>query len=60
MSTTKGSSKAHRVVENVVEEELCRQAFGLFDKSGSGTISKTVRIHSLVYISTEMSMSICH
>ena len=50
MSTTKGSSKAHRVVENVVEEELCRQAFGLFDKSGSGTISKTVRTHSLVYI----------
>jgi len=48
MSTTKGSSKAHRVVENVVEEELCRQAFGLFDKSGSGTISKTVRTHSLV------------
>lgn len=29
------------IMENMVEEELCRQAFSLFDKSGSGTISKT-------------------
>ena len=50
MSTTKGSSKATRVVENVVEEELCRQAFGLFDKSGSGTISKTVRTHFYLFL----------
>jgi len=28
-------------MSNFVEEELCRQAFAMFDKSGSGTISKT-------------------
>ena len=32
-------------MNNLVEEELCRQAFALFDKSGSGTISKTVSHH---------------
>ena len=59
MSTTKGSSKAHRVVENVVEEELCRQAFGLFDKSGSGTISKTVRTHFYLSLLDVMYRDLC-
>ena len=36
------NSKPQGVMDSVVEEELCRQAFSLFDKSGSGTISKTV------------------
>ena len=42
------NSKPSGMMENVVEEELCRQAFGLFDKSGSGTILKTVCIKFLV------------
>ena len=43
MNANKGSRPQRGVVmDNAVEEELCRQAFTLFDKSGSGTISKTV------------------
>ena len=48
------NSKPSGMMENVVEEELCRQAFGLFDKSGSGTILKTVCLRLLVqFISFE-------
>ena len=43
MNENKGTRPQRGVVmDNAVEEELCRQAFTLFDKSGSGTISKTV------------------
>ena len=43
------NSKPQGVMDSVVEEELCRQAFSLFDKSGSGTISKTVCTPNLYY-----------
>ena len=43
MNVNKGTRPQKGIMmDNVVEEELCRQAFSLFDKSGSGTISKTV------------------
>ena len=43
MNINKGSRPQRgAMMDNAVEEELCRQAFTLFDKSGSGTISKTV------------------
>ena len=46
---TKSCSKknAHEILGNVVEEDLCRQAFALFDKNDSGTISKMVCIKIL-------------
>ena len=49
MNVNKGTRPQKGIMmDNVVEEELCRQAFSLFDKSGSGTISKTVS-KSIVY-----------
>ena len=48
------NSKPQGMMDRVVEEELCRQAFSLFDKSGSGTISKTVCI---IYLSVEVDVS---